>query len=561
MERAVALEHGLAMWVSAAMAVDHADAQAAPANFSMSIEPGAPAPWVVTQATGPAMVEGQGSPVPYDSGAFAPSNFSFPGSASGDSMNQGTASLRWGWQNANAPLLSFSQPTSAEASSLTMEPASATPALPSSMSDLTGVSGPFPTQRSTYDSTLTDRNPTESVQFPIGPAIRGLSLAIASMGGLPSMEGMVPYLQGVSVTDSSGDTIAQAVPDLPSGGFSAQAVALALQNAPVGGRLVVQISALQSQSNSGTLPNPSAIQPSGTWSVPFSLQVTGQDSPSPVGLSADSLVQGGFSAGPLTVALLTITGVEGTGTAPALAVSDPLSFPGALTAASPSPLAVVETESSTPGDGWLPTGPLVSRSAGPLGLVLASMTPEPTAGVDRTERAFSDDPDQANLGLERMADHGPDSQLAQDSATTEDGTADSRTNPGVVAVARGEGLLPLYATSGPTRRRGDLALLLADTSAGHQAEIVDSSAETLPAIPAQTNSTSAEHQAAGDVIRAALGLVVGLSLTSGPLLSDLISHARSARLGRAQGQTEHPSNRKPRTRAGRLAGWFTSFFG
>lgn len=552
-EQAVAFERGLAQWVNAAVAVDQMNTEAVPANFGMAVDAGATVPWVVVQWGRQATVEGLATTTPFATGQAA--GLSVSPSTYGGATNWGGAGQASGWQNSSQSQNQDSTGGSSSGASSTTAADSGTGSMmasePSPAPDMTVIHATaIPSvQAVTYDSALNDQHPSESVQIPIGPDTRGLSLAFRS-GDVPSGGGLVAFLQQIMVQDSSGDTIAQAVPDLPMGGFSPEALALALQNAPVGGRLIVQISSSASIASADSGTNLTA---SGPWSVPFALEVLRQDSQSVSTAATGDLVQGSFSVGTMALASIGLTG------AGALNSSEPATTPdpGAplldVTTAQASPPAAFDTESNPSSDGWLPIGPLVSRSAGPLGLVLASITAEPTPGVDRAERAFSEDPDQADPTPERIVGRGVDSWRPDQTDTV-----DRDASPGVVVVARGDGLLPLYATSRGPRRPGDAALLLKGAELDSMPTLVVSGAG-FP-VPADTRSATAERREAADVIRAALGLVVGLSLTTGPLFSDLLAQARSTARLRAHAPAGTPSAGKPRARKTRLAAWFTSLF-
>ena len=395
----------------------------------------------------------------------------------------------------------------------------------------------------------------------------GGSFTLSLQSGVDPTGGMRrAAFAGLMYVDSKGDPLAQATPELsPNGDSGQQSVTISIQDPPAGGRLVVQVSTTPSLSSNDPGKSVSAAASAGS-SVPFSLTIQQLDLQTAAG--TDALIQAGASIGPLVLASTATTGLGpySFSSADLATTADP-----AITAQDPATAQAISiapaTEPAVASDGWLPTGPLVSRSAGPLGLVLAMVSDDVTTGVDRTERAFAEDPDAAEPALEQIVGRGVDSWLADRTDSTDLAPGNRPGSPVVVAVERGGGM-PLFVSSASHRAPGDLALLLTGTTSG--VEVARSPANVAapaflgasadPTIAPDRPHSQEHHRAAGDMIRAALGLVVGLSLTTAPLFSDLLAQARS-NSKRRHGRLASPNaGGKPRPRKTRLARWLADLF-
>ncbi len=588
-ERLVAFDQGPASLVSPVAALGQAQASA---DFNIAIDAGATLPWVMMQTGQQPMIEGVGPPVFLPVASFGAIDVTGAANTGGgapvvsgalsDSPSPGpvwtSPSIVW-----PSTSLSFgptteaaSVPASGFAPIVSQDSGTNTPAIDSSpapdVPDPLGVVLPLGPM-ATYASTLNAQTPSEWIH--ITPQVDSGSYTISLQSGVDTTGGVHrAALSAIMYLDSKGDLLAQATPEMSSSGDTGQqSVTISIQSSQAGGQLAVQVSTSPSLSSSGTGKSGSATAPtaadSAGSSVPFSLTVQQQTLQTAAVAVTDVLTPGGYSTGLLALASTAVTSL---GSVPFSSgdlamIADPAAIsqdPAISQAISMSP----STEPSVASDGWLPTGPLVSRSAGPLGLVLAMVSDDVTTGVDRAERAFAEDPDAAEPAIEQIVGRGVDSWLADQTDFPNLAPGDRPGSSVVVAIERGGGM-PLYVSSASHRAPGDLALLLAGTT--RTVEVVQSPTQLaapsfigantdLATAPDRPQSQEEHRRAAGDVIRAALGLVVGLSLTTAPLFSDLLAQVRSnskRRLGRLASPN---AGGKPRPRTPRFARWLADLF-
>ena len=208
---------------------------------------------------------------------------------------------------------------------------------------------------------------------------------------------------------------------------------------------------------------------------------------------------------------------------------------------SPEPSAIVLAnleESATGAEGGFDsrilTGPLASRSAGPLGPILASTGVDPTPEVDRDER-----------GLYQVIERR-ESEAGNDDLNALTGSIQGAAgeNDGSVAVVSGAGGFPLMVTSLPRSRSTELRGLLSSIREGTRH--ADAMAESVEA-----GQLIDSRQAAGDaqdrneapglavLIKAACGIALGVGMSSRALFPALLLGAQK-RLRRLRRQ---PRNR------------------
>ena len=172
------------------------------------------------------------------------------------------------------------------------------------------------------------------------------------------------------------------------------------------------------------------------------------------------------------------------------------------------------------------TGPLASRTAGPLGPTLASIDAEATQQVDRHERA----PSQLIEGLEPL---GGEPTVAWRSREPDEGSSGVQANQpgsfgaadGSVVDAPGNGGFPMKVTALGRGERAELAALWATLPSFPDAGESFASFEQaeIAMLERAAIDRSSETAEAPNYVKAACGLAFGLMMTSGPLFPDLIA--------------------------------------
>jgi hypothetical protein len=377
---------------------------------------------------------------------------------------------------------------------------------------------------------------------PVGPNTQAVGLSVST----PSESGQsqVEEVEEISLIDANGHTLEQVNPSLDSQTDSpTDAITLALSHAPAGGSLVVQISAPVG----GTTPSLSGSTNAGGGPVAFVVDVQRLDS-SAVGpaAAAGSTTFGGNTAATGRASIGTLSWTSSSDDADSLGDTAATADTGPGAAAS----VVVQTEgndgtavaepsiadASSPADfsGRIALGPLASRAAAPLGPNLATVMSDPAPSVDRYERALLQEIDEhetqtAEGPLARGVheDDGGDQDAGNDQAdAAEQG---GRRDESFVAIA-GLGALPLKvpATKGGNRL-ADLDALLAAlpaASGGGAGPVVarDDDLDIDDLVVSLTAPASSQHdrRAAPDYLTSACILALGMGLTAGPLIPDLL---------------------------------------
>jgi hypothetical protein len=403
------------------------------------------------------------------------------------------------------------------------------------------------------DSALTSFANTLSLEIPVGPFTQSVGLDLSS-GGDTDADG-APIVGQVSLVDSSGKTLATSDPQSSAGETSPQSVTVAMQNAPLGARLVVQI-----LSNGAFYQTVAAASASGagvSWSLPFTLDVQMLNQQAPGSSTVGGAAGSAFGEAAISGVLFAASGPGSfsSGVLPAPAPS--VIAPEANT--SPTGQAISETSSMAPAaaassfdafDGFntrVPVGPLVSRSAGPLVPALAASETDAAPPVDRHERALSQ-------GIETLGATGGSLDLARDMRAQFGEGSES------VVTVHGAGGFPLKVTWLGTSDRADLAGLLGALpesliAANLESDVPsDSPGALVSAATAAPSSETTEGLDYPNYLRAAFGLALGLGLTSGPLFPDLIASVRtklprwrfSDPVGSDPGRRRVSSRRSPR---------------
>jgi hypothetical protein len=182
---------------------------------------------------------------------------------------------------------------------------------------------------------------------------------------------------------------------------------------------------------------------------------------------------------------------------------------------------------SAGGFDWkIPTGPLASRNAGPLGPILASTGGDPTPEVDRDERALYQ---AIELRESEAGDKQDTLQYLNARAATSDGSPGEL--GGSVAVVPGAGGFPLNVTALPRNRSTELGGLLSSIRAGSQfGNAREEAAEVAHLIdPAQMPDAARRDDSPAFVvfIKAACGLALGLGMSSRVFFPTLLTGAQN----------------------------------
>jgi hypothetical protein len=410
--------------------------------------------------------------------------------------------------------------------------------------------------RSEYAGTLSSDRPTMTIPIPLDGSGQLVDFSVHQPGGQSGAE--VPVVGQLNLVDSSGNNLEQVGPSWGPGLAPPQSVGVLLHNLAPGEHLMVQITAAEPTSSSSTSPSSSPTTATGTtatetrpanWNVSFVLDVQTQQAQLS-NSAAVSLAQGPTAIGTLIVAPSLQSGsvlTSSTATAATEDVGESFDGPVIATAdvppSAPTDLALDLTEGF---DDRVSTGPLASRSAGPLGPTLAAIDADPTQPVDRHERALSQDIDALATGIAAETTASRSDRNAQTPSALP-GSLDRSTerltsDEPVVAVA-GRGGFPLKVTAPSRAQPLEFAALWATLpTAGHSAIVGPASAESGSSPPENLRAPAADRRAAidplecPDYVKAACGLALGLGLTSGPLFSDLIA-----------------------TRPGRISSWMFAF--
>jgi hypothetical protein len=378
------------------------------------------------------------------------------------------------------------------------------------------------------------------VPIPVGPNDQAMELSVHSTSGQP---GESPAVAQVDLESSTGAPLAQYGPGNGTGPLPSPTVTAIIKNAPAGGQLDVQIGAtssgsteLEQSSLSSTAATTSSSQTS-NWSVSFVLDIQRQEL-SNVAQATTSSVQAGSVVGTLVGATAPQNGpLVSSSSEPSLADQN-----GTTSAQDELTTTAVVSQTPATAEGEseplesfnvrLSTGPLASRSASPLGPTIASIDADATQPVDRHERALSqeidglgsDDEVQSAAWRSRGTDQEPLMFPGRQSRSAELlGEAEP-----VVAVT-GRGGFPIKVTStgrGQHARLTDLWATLPSEAdlAGSEPGFVQVKISASGEAPFPiTTDRPADLMKYPDYVKAAFGLFIGMSLTSGPLFPDLMA--------------------------------------
>jgi hypothetical protein len=398
-------------------------------------------------------------------------------------------------------------------------------------------------------ASLNSDHPSITISIPVDPTTRAVGLNVRPEGNHDENDG--PVLQQLVLVDQDGSAVARLGPVLePQSDVPADAVTVALDNAPAGGLLLVQVSVLSTSDGSSTTATGLTIP---GWELPFVLDVQRQDEI----VQASMVVTPGADQGEM-------------GTLPS---SSPAGQTAPATPAPDSPVSTIETGDPQGADRSQPipageqstgaiaelsgsygvnvaTGPLASRSAAPLGPALATLLADPAPPVDRHQQVLSPAIDslESEEGGSASARRSELARLESVPTPPQAGTAavnGARRVEGPLVAVAGLGAFPLKVTAaGGEAGRVDLASLLGTLPQSL-------TPKEIPALAADSDrsmedvwefgalsaarSSSGEERAALDDLTAACGLALVVGLSSGPLFPDLLAFlpSRSNRWRRA----------------------------
>ncbi len=237
--------------------------------------------------------------------------------------------------------------------------------------------------------TLNPNHPMANYSFPVDSTNPVFRFIVQETAG----NGAAPAIGAVMVVASTGGPVEQFSPAYVQGQAPQQSMTAAVNSAPNGSHLDLQIGAalgfsdgdnsspVQSGATSGT-------GQSSSWSVSFVVDVQRQDGGS-LAQTSGSVLPGTSAIGTLVGATTTETGgllSSGNDPSPAAgsgaSATDATATSTALASETPA-TAEPEPESSDTFNFRVSSGPLASRSASPLGPTLASVDAEATQAVDR----------------------------------------------------------------------------------------------------------------------------------------------------------------------------------
>jgi hypothetical protein len=421
-------------------------------------------------------------------------------------------------------------------------------------------------RQSQIEGTLDSGEQSESITIPVGSTTQSLGLFVHSDS---SAAGGAVFGK-LTLEDSAGNPIEQVGPTWGPGSGPPQALAVALNGAPAGGRLVIQITTSENASSGPSDTGVPAASGVTGQSVPFVLEVQRLDVESTgTVLQTDSAGDSRGVVGSLVTTIAPSASTE----ASVETTASPAEGQGVSSATdgpSVSSSSIATAAGSASGtlddlSGMLQTGPLASRTAGPLGPILANLGTDLTPQVDRYERALMQEID--NAGTDDVAgDTGGAFQVAQTESPTSTGALlpgpgqQHRADEPVVAVTGAGGFRLKVTGLGGAPHAASAALLAAlpntsESEAQPSVAASDSVHDTVPELTLAAGSAATDRGDYPDFLRAACGLALGLGLATGPLFADLIASAlrraprwRKTVRSRATTAQAAPASDKPQNR-------------
>jgi hypothetical protein len=395
-----------------------------------------------------------------------------------------------------------------------------------------GASLSVTSKRTEIGGTLDPGHQSETIAISVGSTTQSFALVVHSGGGAAG--GLGAVVAQLTLESSDGTLIEQVGPDWAPGSGAPQSLAVALSDAPVGARLVVQITTADNSSSSPTDAASPDAAGGASASVPFVLEVERLD--------VQTSAQQSASAPTVWVGGLGSTPNASSSTETAIAISaSPTESPGLSSVTDEAPVISSSSTAtaSVSGSGSLDelsgpisTGPLTSRTAGPIGPIVTNLGGDLTPPVDRYERALtqdidersSDDDDGASASGVRVAStDSPTSAVVQTSTAAQG----HRTDEPVVAVTGAGGFRLKVTGLGRAPHAASEALLAALPDAPNaEAPPSDTRPASVPDLALGGQVGGTDRSECPDYVKAACGLALGLGLATGPLLADLFAQSR-----------------------------------
>ena len=319
----------------------------------------------------------------------------------------------------------------------------------------------------------------DDVLIPVDAMTSSLGISVRSENDL----GEPPLFGRMVLFDLRGDIVEQFAADSGLGQVPLQFVNVLLHDAPAGGHLLVQITTAAGASSTGT--DPTVGFGSGPELERFIRpgRPAAGGSPAPQGAPpAQGLVAVGtllfMSASQSELALCPRRRLRRRTRPPAIFDGQAL-----VTEAADSPPAGLVPERADGFNVRVPTGPLASRSAGPLGPILASWEADLTPAVDRHERGLFQEIDGLDVESRRTCPSGLNwpRWIRPPSLRDDSRASDLDQSGGSIVALTGAGGFPLKVTGLAGGERAELPALLASIPATAASERSD-------ARPAETDT-------------------------------------------------------------------------
>jgi hypothetical protein len=402
-------------------------------------------------------------------------------------------------------------------------------------------------------------DPTVTYGIPVGPTTRELKVTVESTEEVRGPE--APAIDQVYLVSQTGTVLITMPGIATSVEADRQALDVALNNVPVGAKLLVHVRELPVATVSPQ--DPATTTP---VDMAFRMEVQRNDPlgslfQTPVGVSTTgtALASSGLPTSGVNALYVTSSPQAG-----ASSRMDSVEM-----ADGDSPSQVVPTEVSPVAEQIVSTslgvslGPLVSLGGGPLGPNLGTRRDELTTSIDRNERAFDLAMEQWGADLDAPTDpgrgRGPADDDGLDPATPADGEGDCGGDGCDMSLMplRGPGGLPvLVSTSMTGRGQASREALLASLFETDRAPEPAIDRDLAPLeLMGRPDRPEDESVACTDFLTAACGLVLGVGLATGPLYPDLIALVRTCLPRRARPAARASSGKGRRRPRGGLRDW------